>query len=181
MLTLIIFSICRKKIFYHLPSHWNHFFPQSLETKSSTIYTWLERWDYRLSEKNVFGISPVENFKIFLTPNFSLIKKLKFSDFSQFLQLDGASSVCPAKFFWKPIQLPFKQAYFHLDRKRGSPIASKSLLRKFWKCVSSMGPRKCRSGTAGLSPLTFFRPKLTKNQGAKPIAKNFGQSSPPLH
>ncbi len=115
--TLIIFSICRKKKlegdictclqfsdlekknFYRLP-YWNHFFPQSLETKSGTIYTWLESWDYRLSEKNVFGFSPVENFKIFLTPNFTF-------------------------------QLPFKQAYFHLDRKRGSPIASKSLLRKF--------------------------------------------------
>jgi hypothetical protein len=50
-------------------------------------------------KKMVFGIPPVENIKIFLCPNFSLIKKLKFSEFSQFLQLDCASSVCPAIFF----------------------------------------------------------------------------------
>jgi hypothetical protein len=31
-----------------------------------------------------------------------------------------------------------------------------------------------------LSPLTFFRPKLTKNQSAIPIAKSFGQSPPLL-
>ncbi len=54
---------------------------------------------WAIRKKKVFGISAVENFKIFLTPNFSLIKKLKFSEFSQFLQLDCASSVCPANFF----------------------------------------------------------------------------------
>jgi hypothetical protein len=37
---------------------------------------------YRLSEKNVFGISPVENFLIFLSPNLSLVKKIKFSEFT---------------------------------------------------------------------------------------------------
>ncbi len=141
MLTLIIFSICRKKIFYRLPSHWNHLFPQSLETKSSTIYTWLERWDYRLSEKNVFGISPVENFKIFLSPNFSLVKKLKFSDFSQFLQLDGASSVCPAKFFLKAYSITFQTSIFSPGSEKGF-AHSKQSAEKILKMRFLQGAKK---------------------------------------
>jgi hypothetical protein len=60
-----------------LPSYRNQIFFQSVETKSDTIYTWLERWDYKLSGKAVFGISPTKNFNIFLSANFSLIKKKK--------------------------------------------------------------------------------------------------------
>jgi hypothetical protein len=60
----------------------------------------------------------VENFKIFLTPNFSLIKKLKFSEFSQFLQLDGASSVCPAIFFLRAYSITFQTSIFSSESEK---------------------------------------------------------------
>jgi hypothetical protein len=41
------------------------------------------------SEKNIFGISPVEIFKIFLSPNFSLIKKLNRGSILLMVKLNG--------------------------------------------------------------------------------------------
>jgi hypothetical protein len=83
----------------------------------------------------------VENFKIFLSPNFSLVKKLKFSDFSQFLQLDGASSVCPAKFFLKAYSITFQTSIFSPGSEKGF-AHSKQSAEKILKMRFLQGAKK---------------------------------------
>jgi hypothetical protein len=55
----------------------------------------------------------------FRGPNFSLLKKFKFSEFSQCLQLDGASSVCPANFFRKAYLITFQTSIFSSKSGKG--------------------------------------------------------------
>ncbi len=85
---------------------------------------------------------PVENFKIFLNPNLSLIKKLKFSEFSQFLQLDGASSVCPANFFLKAYSTTFQTSIFLFGSEKGFAHSKEKSAEKISKMRFLEGAKK---------------------------------------
>jgi hypothetical protein len=84
----------------------------------------------------------VENFKIFLSPNFSLIKKLKFSEFSQFLQLDCASSVCPAKLFLKAYSITFQTSIFSPGSDKGFAHSKQKSAEKILQMRFLQGAKK---------------------------------------
>jgi hypothetical protein len=94
---------------------------------------------YRLSEKMFLEFPPVENFKIFLSPNFSLIKKLKFSEFSRFLQLDCDSSLCPAIFFMKAYSITFQTSIISYGSENEFAHSKQKSAENFLKMRSLRG------------------------------------------
>jgi hypothetical protein len=98
----------------------------------------------------------VENFKIFLTPNFSLVKKLKFSEFSQFLQLDGASSVCPADFFLKAYSITFQTSIFSSGSEKRFAHSKQKSAEKILKMRFLQGAKKMKERHGGIITSDFL-------------------------
>ncbi len=142
MLTLIIFSICRKKIFLSPPLSLKPFFSSKFRDKVWHNIYMAGKVRLQAIRKKCFWNFPSGKFQNFLVSKFQFNKKLKFSEFSQFLQLDGASSVCPANFFLRAYSITFQTSIFSSEAKKRFAHSKQKSAEKNLKMRFLQGAKK---------------------------------------